>query len=117
VIRTAENWSVRATLGIATVLIVPPAEELLFRGILYPWIKRTGHPQTALWVTSAAFAAIHMNAPTFVPLLVLALVLTWLYEKTGNLLAPIVAHSCFNGLNFALLYMLPLLRQKFPSVP
>jgi membrane protease YdiL (CAAX protease family) len=27
-------------------------------------------------------------------------VFTWLYEITGNLLAPIIAHALFNGLNF-----------------
>jgi membrane protease YdiL (CAAX protease family) len=29
-----------------------------------------------------------------------------LYERTNNLLAPIAAHSAFNGLNFAMLYVL-----------
>ena len=38
-----------------------------------------------------------MNAPTFVPLFVFALALTWLYERTDNLLAPITAHALFNA--------------------
>ena len=45
-----------------------------------------------------------MNAPTFVPLFVLALALTWLYEKTDNLLAPITAHSLFNAANLVVLH-------------
>jgi membrane protease YdiL (CAAX protease family) len=36
--------------------------------------------------------------------------LTVLYEKTGNLLAPIAAHSAFNALNFGLLYLLESLK-------
>jgi membrane protease YdiL (CAAX protease family) len=41
----------------------------------------------------------------FLPLFVLALVLTVLYEKTNNLLAPIAAHSAFNAVNFAMLLL------------
>ena len=38
------------------------------------------------------------------PLFVLALALTWLYEKTDNLLAPIAAHSLFNAANLVVLF-------------
>jgi membrane protease YdiL (CAAX protease family) len=38
-----------------------------------------------------------------VALFLLALVLTWLYEKTDNLLAPITAHAFFNAVNLILL--------------
>jgi membrane protease YdiL (CAAX protease family) len=37
-----------------------------------------------------------MDAATLVPLFMLALALTWLYERTDNLLAPITMHSLFN---------------------
>jgi membrane protease YdiL (CAAX protease family) len=47
-----------------------------------------------------------MNVVTFVPLAMLALVLTMLYERTDNLLAPITAHVLFNALNFATLLVL-----------
>jgi membrane protease YdiL (CAAX protease family) len=88
------------------VLLAPVTEEALFRGILYPVIKQTGHPRLALWGTALAFAGIHMNVVTFVPLAVLALMLTALYEWTNNLLAPITAHVVFNALNFAMLLVL-----------
>jgi membrane protease YdiL (CAAX protease family) len=39
----------------------------------------------------------------FVPLLFMAVILTFLYETTENLLAPIVTHALFNATNFALL--------------
>jgi membrane protease YdiL (CAAX protease family) len=59
----------------------------------------------ALWITSLLFAAVHVNWMIFLPLLILALLLTMLYELTNNLLAPITAHALFNGMNFALLYL------------
>ena len=33
-------------------------------------------------------------------LVLLALLLTWLYETTNTLLAPILTHSLFNAVNF-----------------
>lgn len=90
----------RVVLGIITALLAPLGEEVLFRGILYPTVARYGFPRLAIWGTSFLFAAIHHNLVTFVPLLVLAVVLTILYKRTGNLLAPIVAHATFNILNF-----------------
>jgi membrane protease YdiL (CAAX protease family) len=53
--------------------------------------------------TSALFAFIHFNVAALLPLFVLAMVWTWLYERTGNLLASIAGHVIFNGVNFALL--------------
>ena len=58
----------RLALGAAAVLLAPVAEEMLFRGILYPAIKQAGYPRLALWGTSLLFAAVHMNLVTFVPL-------------------------------------------------
>jgi membrane protease YdiL (CAAX protease family) len=105
-LRVSMSWGGRLALGAAAVLLAPLAEEVLFRGILYPAIKQTGHPRLAFWGTSLLFAAVHMNVVTFVPLTVLALVLTALYERTNNLLAPIMAHVLFNALNFATLLVL-----------
>jgi hypothetical protein len=98
------TWLERAIMGIVVIGIAPVGEELLFRGILYPAIKQAGFPHLALWGTSLLFAAIHANLAKFVPLLVLALVLTQLYERTNNLLAPIGAHVVFNALNFVLIF-------------
>jgi membrane protease YdiL (CAAX protease family) len=91
----------RLVFGLLTALVVPPAEEMLFRGILYPWIKRVGFPRLALWGTSLLFGAVHFNVRSFVPLTVLALFLSLLYERTENLLAPIMTHATFNASNFA----------------
>ena len=92
--------------GAAAVLLAPVVEETMFRGILYPVIKQAGYPRLAWWGTALLFALVHLNLVTFVPLLVLALLLTELYERTGNLLAPITAHLLFNALNFAALLVL-----------
>jgi membrane protease YdiL (CAAX protease family) len=106
VLRVSMSWPGRITLGAAAILLAPVAEEILFRGILYPAVKQFGFPRIALWGTALLFAAVHMNAVTFLPLAVLAVVLTALYERTDNLLAPIIAHALFNALNFVTLFLI-----------
>jgi len=98
-----KSWWMRVYLGVFTVVLVPVAEEFIFRGMLYPFVKQLGWPRLAWVGVSFAFALIHDDAATFVPLFVLALMLTWLYEKTDNLLAPITAHSLFNAANLVIL--------------
>jgi membrane protease YdiL (CAAX protease family) len=99
----AKFWWMRVYLGIFAVVLAPVAEEFTFRGLLYPFVKRLGYPRLAWIGVSLAFALIHADAGAFVSLFVLALVLTWLYEKTDNLLAPITAHALFNAVNLVLL--------------
>jgi membrane protease YdiL (CAAX protease family) len=106
VLRVTVSWPGRIMLGAAAILLAPVAEEILFRGILYPAVKQAGFPRLALWSTALLFAAVHLNAVTFVPLMVLAIVLTALYERTDNLLAPILAHAVFNALNFITLFLI-----------
>jgi membrane protease YdiL (CAAX protease family) len=119
-------WTI-VYLGVFAVVIAPVAEEFIFRGMLFPFVKQFRSPElvsflrqcrlprlawyfrrrgwrTLAWFgVSALFALIHLNLPTFVPLFALALALTWLYERTDNLLAPITAHALFNAANFVVL--------------
>jgi membrane protease YdiL (CAAX protease family) len=103
VLRATEQWTGRFAMGFVAILLVPAAEEILFRGILYPAICRRGYQRLGWYGTSILFAAIHFNLVSLVPLTVLALCLVWIYEKCGNLLASITAHSLFNAVNFAFL--------------
>jgi membrane protease YdiL (CAAX protease family) len=89
--------------GIAAIIFAPIVEEIIFRGVLYPAVKRYADPRTALWGVSILFALTHMNLTALVALTVLGIILTFLYETTNNLVAPIIAHSVFNAVNFALM--------------
>jgi uncharacterized protein len=90
-------------MGLVAVAVAPWAEEVLFRGLFYPVLKQRVRPWVAVGATSVLFAVIHLNAMTFVPLLVFSLVLTWLYDSTENLLAPVTAHAVFNLVNLLML--------------
>ncbi|TMP97591.1 MAG: CPBP family intramembrane metalloprotease [Verrucomicrobia bacterium] len=100
VLQTSASVGPQIFLAILAVFVAPVTEELLFRGILYPFIKQRGYPNLALWGTAVLFGALHLNLMTFVPLTFLGVVLAWLYDTTDNLAAPIFAHSLFNLANF-----------------
>lgn len=104
VLASAQSWWLRIYLCVFTVVIGPVAEEFIFRGVLYPFFKQRSHPLLAWLGVSFLFALVHWDAATFVALFVLALALTWLYEKTDSLLTPIMAHAFFNAVNLVLLY-------------
>lgn len=103
----ANSLPLEIYLGFFAVVIAPVAEEFIFRGVLFPFVKQLGYPKTAWIGVSLFFALIHGDAAIFIPLFVLALVLTWLYEATDNLMAPIFAHAVFNAANLMLLKYLP----------
>ena len=100
VIQGVTSLPLKIYFGVVAIVVAPLSEELIFRGVLYPTIKQRGYPRLALWGVSVFFAATHANVMTFIPLTILAVVLTRLYEHTGNLLAPITTHSLFNLANF-----------------
>ena len=99
-----QSLGLQIYMTVFAVLLAPLAEEVAFRGVIYPALKQSRYPRAALWITSILFGAIHCNLASFIPLTVLAMVLALPYENTDNLLAPITAHSVFNIFNVILLF-------------
>ena len=105
VIRIFENSSTgaqRIPIILLAVVIAPVAEELAFRGYLYGVIKRYFGAVPALVLSGILFALIHLNLPSFFPLLVLASVFALAYELSGSLLVPMTMHALFNALSLIL---------------
>jgi membrane protease YdiL (CAAX protease family) len=105
VIRIFENSSTaaqRIPIILLAVVIAPVAEELAFRGYLYGVIKRFFGAVPALVLSGILFALIHLNLPSFFPLLVLASVFALAYELSGSLLVPMTMHALFNALSLIL---------------
>ena len=85
---------------VALALVSGVAEEAFFRGAM--------QPQLGLTATSVLFGAVHfVPRRAFLPWTVFAIaagfVLGGLFETTGNLVAPIVAHAAINPVNLWLL--------------
>ena len=95
---------VAAAIVLSAILFAPVLEETIYRGIVQSsFASITGQWRVAAVVmTSLLFTAFHA---TVIPwqmlagIFLLSLILGWLYERSGNLLAPILAHAVFNALN------------------
>jgi len=83
-------------MGVAAVIVAPLAEEVVFRGYLYPAAKRFCGAYGAMIFSSMVFAAAHANAVALVPLFILAMLLCLIYELTGSIWANISVHFLFN---------------------
>ena len=88
--------------GVISIGLAPLVEEVIFRGLLFSILKQLGLPWLAWWGTAILFALSHANLQAFLPLMVLALALAWLYDRTDNLMASVLAHATFNGINFVM---------------
>jgi uncharacterized protein len=101
---TAEDGLARTLMIIAAVLIAPLSEELIFRGFIYGVCKRFTDAPYAAVISALLFAVVHVHVASFVPLFVLALILVWLYERTGSLLVPMLMHAGFNAVMIAMIF-------------
>ncbi len=81
----------------AAVLVAPLVEETVFRGFVYPVLKKHTDAFFAALVSSALFALAHFHLASAAPLFVLALGFTVAYERTGSLLVPMLMHAIFNA--------------------
>lgn len=80
----------------SAAIAAPLVEELIFRGYLYPIMKKYTGAWFALVTTSLLFGIIHVSLVPFIPLAIFGAVLVLLYEYTGSLWTPIIAHGIFN---------------------
>jgi membrane protease YdiL (CAAX protease family) len=81
---------------LVAVVIAPMTEELVFRAGIFRFVRTRLPRVLSLVLPAVLFGAAHLNLSAFVPLLVLAIVLSLAYERTGRVITPIVAHGLFN---------------------
>jgi membrane protease YdiL (CAAX protease family) len=77
--------------------LVPIAEEVVFRGLIQRIFSRNMGPVIGVLLAGAVFGAVHLNAHLLVSITVFGWFLGFLFEATGNLAYPMVAHAIFNG--------------------
>ena len=82
-------------------LLVPVAEELIFRGLIQQIFTRNMGAVLAVVLAGATFGAIHLNAHLLISITAFGCFLGYLYYVTGNLTYTIVAHAIFNMVAFA----------------
>ena len=87
-------------------VLAPIAEELFFRGYVFRTYLRTRGPLVAYGLSSLLFATLHLNLPALLPILMLAVVFCWAYQRTGSIVPSMVAHALNNSVAFVILYFI-----------
>lgn len=86
-----------AMMCFSAAIVAPLAEEIIFRGYLFPVAKKFGGLWIGMIFSSLVFAAGHGNVPLLLPLFLLGMVMAFAYEKTGSIWSSIAIHFCFNS--------------------
>jgi membrane protease YdiL (CAAX protease family) len=110
-----ENPEVLLLLIPASIFVIGPGEELLFRGVVQARIREMFSVVPGIFIPSVIFASLHWfaisggsvggNLAALGILTVLALVLGVAYEYTDNIVVPSLIHGLYNATRFSILYL------------
>jgi hypothetical protein len=96
--------------------VVPLAEEIFFRGLLYRWMRQFWNVWPAIIVSSILFGLLHGEISVAGATFILGIILAWLYERSGSLWPSITIHVINNSLKLLILYTLIALGYEFPGI-
>jgi membrane protease YdiL (CAAX protease family) len=101
-----QSWGWKALVLVALCGAVPAVEETIFRSVLFSALRRQWSFLPSAVVSAAIFAVAHLHFAGLATYSLLGLLFSYLYERSGSLLAPWAAHGAFNGFNLAILLTL-----------
>ncbi len=94
---TPVDW---ALIIVRALLLAGIAEELLFRGILFGWLRGRLSAWPVILITTALFTVEHIYPLVFPLVVFLGLALGWLREKSGSILPGLMLHVLTDSLLF-----------------
>jgi hypothetical protein len=84
---------------------VPMAEELVFRGLLYRWLRRHASVAPSAVLSALVFGAVHGQLEVVAGGFVVGIVLALAYERSGSLWPPIIIHAVQNSVSIVLMFL------------
>lgn len=87
------------------IVLAPVVEELIFRGCIYRFLKSQTTLLPAQILSGVVFSFMHANLMSFVPLVLVGVLLARVYEKTGNLMVAVWFHAFFNAFSLLMLFI------------
>ncbi len=119
-----ENPALLLWLVPISFVVIAPGEEFLFRGVIQGRLREAFAPALAIPMTAALFAFVHYFSLTgaaearliaiailFLP----SLVFGYVYERTANLLVPILIHGAYNATLVSMVYVTIKLAGEMPT--
>jgi uncharacterized protein len=110
-----ENPVMAIWLIVLSIFVVAPAEEYLFRGVIQGRLRKTFTAPVAILVASLLFGSLHFgnyvgSLGTVVGWTLLiagvGVIMGVIYERTGNLTVPVIAHAVYNVVLFGIGYLM-----------
>ncbi len=92
--------------GFLIVVVAPVSEEVFFRGFMFAGLRRAMPLWIAAVISAMVWGSLHLtggNIAVAIQLAVFGVILAYLYEHSGSLWAPIMAHGVNNAIAFAYL--------------
>jgi membrane protease YdiL (CAAX protease family) len=90
---------------IGAVILAPVLEEVIFRAILFARLRQKFSFLPAAAITAVGHAVMHGDIATLPGLTVVFIIFAYLYERTGCLWLPIIAHGVHNLLVLTAAFM------------
>lgn len=85
-------------------VMAPFTEELYYRGMIYPVLRNYLGPLGGALVAGLLFGIAHWDFWRTLPLAVGGAVLCYIYEKSGSIWVPMLAHGMWNGIMSVIVY-------------
>ncbi len=96
-----------AGVTLLVVILGPIGEEILFRGMIYTSLRKRRGRLASLILSSIFFAFVHGQFIHLFPIFLIALILAYLYERTGSIISSITLHISINLFFVIILYYYP----------
>jgi membrane protease YdiL (CAAX protease family) len=100
------SLGLRILILFAAIIGAPVYEEIVFRGLIFPWAVRRAGFWPATVAVSLFFAILHLHVPSMLPLFLLSVMFCIAYTRTRSLWVPIGMHACFNAVSVLLMMLL-----------
>ncbi len=98
------SWPALLSMLVMAGFVAPFGEELVFRGLLFPWLRSHIGAAAAAVLSGLIFATLH-GVPMLIPALTaIGTALALLYHRSGSLWPVILAHGAFNAIMVIALY-------------
>ncbi|HUT51173.1 MAG TPA: CPBP family intramembrane glutamic endopeptidase [Alphaproteobacteria bacterium] len=98
------SWTIVVGMILIGGILAPLAEEIIFRGLLYGWLRRFWRILPATLLSAAIFGLIHGVIPVIFAAFVVGLALAYVYERTGSLWTPAIVHATQNCVAMAVMF-------------
>ena len=85
-------------LTVFVAILGPIIEEIFFRGFLYSAVRKRFGVLSGVLLSAALFSMLHTNVTGFAPIIILGILMAFLYETTGSLVAPMAVHIIHNSI-------------------